>query len=356
MQPNPLRHLYRTSMTLQFFNSTILFFMTYKYTTLISCRNFFLFVAVLLVANGCATWKLTSTDAGKLAGKTYVVTGASSGFGKGVSLQLGAAKANVVLAARRVDLLDSVAAEIRSSGGQALVVKTDVSDSADIRNLAEMALEKFGKVDVWINNAGVASIGRFWDIPLEEHSRVIDVNMKGVFYGSYAAIKIFRRQGYGTLINLGSVESEVPVAYQSSYSASKAAVRSLGQVLHQELRLSGDKDINVVTIMPWAARTPFWQHLANHSGGTVTMLALDDPHKIVNAILRASLRPRRQLPVGWKAHAAVKTHRLFPYFTEWLSAQLAHKYQYKHGEPRSPSSGNLFSPATEGSGIYQDRK
>jgi hypothetical protein len=85
------------------------------------------------------------------------------------------------------------------------------------------------------------------------------------------------------------------------------------------------------------------------------MLALDDPKKIVNAILRSSLRPRRQLPVGWKAHAAIKTHRLFPYFTEWLSAQLAHKYQYKNGPPQPSSSGNLFNPVREGRGVYREK-
>lgn len=316
---------------------------------------YLLFAYTILMISSCATSQLSKSQANNIAGKTYVITGASSGFGKGVALRLGECGANVVLAARRVDLLDSIAVQIKKSGGRAIVVRTDVSDTADIYRLANAAVTRFGKVDVWINNAGVASIGRFWDIPLNEHERVIDVNVKGVFYGCYVALKIFRQQGHGTLINLGSVESEVPVAYQSSYSASKAAVRSLGEVLHQELRLSGDKNIRVVTIMPWAARTPFWQHLANHSGGTVTMLALDDPKKIINAILHASLRPRRQLPVGWKAHAAIKTHRLFPYFTEWLSAQLAHKYQYKNGEPQPPSSGNLFSPVEEGSGIYQNK-
>jgi short-subunit dehydrogenase len=316
---------------------------------------YLILVWTTLMTGGCVTSQLSQSRVNKIAGKTYVITGASSGFGQGVALRLGKAGANVVLAARRESLLDSIADQIKNSGGHAIVVKTDVSDTADISRLANAAITRFGKVDVWINNAGVASIGRFWDIPLAEHERVIDVNVKGVFYGSYAALKIFRDQGYGTLINLGSVESEVPVAYQSSYSASKAAVRSLGEVLHQELRLSGDKDIHVVTIMPWAARTPFWQHLANHSGGTVTMLALDDPEKIVNAILRSSLRPRRQVPVGWKAHAAIKTHRLFPYFTEWLSAQLAHKYQYKNGPPRPPSSGNLFNPVREGRGVYREK-
>jgi len=91
---------------------------------------------------------------------------------------------------------------------------------------------------VWINNAGVGAIGPFWEIPLEEHSRLIDVNLKGVIYGSYEAIRLFRTQRYSTLINTGSIESEVPLAYHASYAASKAAVRSPGETLYQELHLS----------------------------------------------------------------------------------------------------------------------
>jgi short-subunit dehydrogenase len=316
-----------------------------------------LYIAILCcLSTGCATSRLSRKNQEKLSGKTFVITGASSGFGKGVALQLGKYHSNVVLAARRTELLEEVATAIRTAGGSALVVTTDVSKPEDILHLCDTAVKHFGKVDVWVNNAGVASIGRFWDIPMEEHERVIDVNLKGVFYGSYSAIKLFRSQGYGTLINMGSVESEVPVAYQSSYSATKAGVRSLGEVLHQELRLSGDKNIRVVTIMPWAANTPFWQHLANHSGGTVSMLAMDKPDKIVNAILYASLHRRRELPVGWKAHTAVGAHRLFPHFMEWASAQIAHKYQYMAPPPQPPSSGNLFKPMQEGSGIEQNKQ
>jgi short-subunit dehydrogenase len=311
---------------------------------------------VYCLSAGCATSRLSKSNQEKLSGKTFVITGASSGFGKGVALQLGKYHANVVLAARRIELLEEVATAIRSTGGAALVVPTDVSKPEDIRHLSDTATKHFGKVDVWINNAGVASIGRFWDIPIEEHDRVIDVNLKGVFYGSYSAIKLFRDQGFGTLINLGSVESEIPIAYQTSYSATKAAVRSFGEALHQELRLSGDKNIRVVTIMPWAANTPFWQHLANHSGGTVSMLAMDDPQKIVNAILYASLHRRRELPVGWKAQVAVGTHRLFPHFMEWASAQLAHKYQYMAPPLQPPSSGNLFRPMQAGRGVEQDKQ
>jgi short-subunit dehydrogenase len=299
----------------------------------------------------CATARLSKSGQRKIEGKTFVVVGASSGFGRGVAVQLGHYHANVVLAARRTELLEEVAAEVKAAGGTPLVVTMDISKPEDVQRLADTTVKQFGHVDVWINNAGIGAIGQFWNIPLEEHSRLIDINLKGVIYGSYTAIRLFRAQGHGTLINTGSVDSEVPLAYQSSYSASKAGVRSLGEVLHQELRLSGDKNIRVVTIMPWAADTPWWRHASNHSGGTPRMAAIDGPEKIVNATIYASLHRRRELPVGWKARTSYHFHHMLPHFTEWVSANIAHRYQIKTAPPAPATSGSLFKPVEEGRGV-----
>ncbi|UYQ95807.1 SDR family NAD(P)-dependent oxidoreductase [Chitinophaga horti] len=306
-------------------------------------------VAVLL--GSCATANLSKSGQRKTAGKVFVVTGASSGFGRGVAEELGTYGASVVLVARRTELLKEIAARIDSAGGKALVVTADVSNEDDIQRVTDTAVAVFKKVDVWINNAGVGSIGRFWEIPLAEHSRLIDVNLKGVIYGSYAAIRLFRSQKFGTLINTGSIDSEVPLAYQSSYSASKAGVRSLGQAIHQELRLNNERYIRVVTIMPWAADTPWWRHAGNHSGGTPRMAAPDKPDKVVNAIIYASLHRRKELAVGWKARMSYHSHHMAPHFTEWLSANIAHKYQIKDAPPAPDTSGALFKPMEAGRGI-----
>lgn len=318
------------------------------YRTYLSHCLVFIFFAFL---TACATAKLSKSGQRKIKGKTFVVTGASSGFGRGVAVMLGKYQCNVVLAARRKEVLEEVAAEVRAAGGKALVVVTDVSKPEEVQQLAEAAVKEFGDVDVWINNAGVGTIGRFSEIPLEEHARVIDVNLKGVFYGSYAAMRLFRAQNYGTLINTGSVESEVPMAYQASYAASKAGVQSLGNILHQELRLEGKKHIRVVTIMPWAADTPFWQHAGNHTGGTPGMIAMDGPEKIVNAMIYASLHRRRELPVGGKARLSYKFHQVMPHMTERIAANLAHKYQMKQGPPKPETPGSLFTPTDSGTSI-----
>jgi short-subunit dehydrogenase len=299
------------------------------------------FLAIAFQLAGCAT--LRPGDQERIAGSTYVITGASSGLGRGVAVELGGRGANVVLAARRTELLEEVADKVRAAGGSPLVITTDVADPDAVQRLAEAALQRFGKIDVWINNAGVTALGRFWDIPLQDHMRLIDVNLKGVIYGSYAALRLFRSQGFGTLVNIGSVQSHVPSANQASYSASKAAVLSLGRALDEELRLSGIETIHVVTVLPWAVDTPVWDHAANYTGSTPRLPSMDDPHRVVESIIGASLRPRKEFAVGWKARGARFAHRLFPGFSERLAANI-YQSQIDQAPPATPHSGALHEP------------
>ncbi|MEZ3133180.1 SDR family NAD(P)-dependent oxidoreductase [Stutzerimonas kunmingensis] len=171
--------------------------------------------------------------------------------------QVAALQGDVVLAARRTDVLEELAAQIRMAGGTALVVTTDVSNPNEMQDLARAAIERFGRIDVWINNAAVGALGRFEDVPVEDHARIVDVNLKGMIYGSHAAMRQFRAQGFGTLVNVGSVESEIPLAYHASSAATKGGVINLGAAIAEEIRLSGSETINVATVMPWAVDTPF---------------------------------------------------------------------------------------------------
>ncbi|WP_345801995.1 SDR family NAD(P)-dependent oxidoreductase [Microbacterium sp. AZCO] len=171
-------------------------------------------------------------------GKTIVITGASSGFGRGAAERLGERGANVVAAARRGDVLDDVVASIAAKGGTAVAVAGDVSDPTAIARIAATAIDRFGAVDVWVNDVGVGALGLFWEVPVEDHARVLDVNLTGLLYGSHAAMRLFVAQGHGVLVNVGSLESDVPLAYQASYAASKAGVLSLGRTINEELRLA----------------------------------------------------------------------------------------------------------------------
>lgn len=280
--------------------------------------------------------------------KVVVIIGASSGFGKGVARKMSDEGALLVLAARRKPLLDELAAEC---GNRAIAVKCDISEPADVQAVAQTALQKFGHVDVWINDVGVGAIGKFEDIPIEDHARLVDVNLNGIIYGSHAAMKIFDKQQFGTLINLGSIDSEVPLAYQSSYAASKAAVRSLDSTLRQEIRLSHNKNIHVCTIMPWAVDTPWWGHAANYSGHRPQMAAMDAPNIVVDAIVKAAVHPKKEVHVGWKSKMSYLTHRVAPGFSERFSADIAQKYQIEKSPPRENTDGSLMTPMMTGTDV-----
>lgn len=291
-------------------------------------------------------------DDSRIDGRTFVVTGASSGLGRGVAHELGRRGGNLVLAARRVDVLHEVAREIEAAGGRALVVPTDVSDAVQVEQLVAAAVARFGRVDGWINAAGVGAIGRFEEIPLSDHARVIDINLKGAINGSHVAIALFKRQGLGVLVNVGSVEGKVPVPYHASYTASKHGVLGLGTALHQELRLAGLLGpIRVSTVMPWAVDTPYWVHSANYSGRRAQMVLLDPPRAVVDAIVRAAITPREQVAVGAKAKLACAGHRLAPRVGEHFAANVVHAAQMELAPPATNTAGNLYRPVVEGQGV-----
>lgn len=280
-----------------------------------------------------------------------MITGASSGFGRGAAIELGKRGANVVVAARRTNLLEEVVAEIKENGGEATAVTTDVSVQDDIQNLARIAIEQYGRMDVWVNNVGVGAIGYFWDIPLDVHARVTDVNLKGLIYGAHAALNQFIKQGGGTLVNIGSIDSEVPLALQNTYAATKAAVLSLSRSLNEELRLSGHgENISVATIMPWAVDTPWWTHAANYTGHAPRMAAMDDPSLVVEEIIKACTDPREEMPVGPKARASDISHHLFPDFVERMTATLS-KQESQKGMKAEHTTGTLFEPMQAGNTI-----
>src|SRR5690606_35427875 len=125
-------------------------------------------------------------------------------------------------------------------------------------------------------------------------------------------------------VNTGSIDSEVPLALQTTYAATKAGVLSLSRSLNKELELAGQSDaIRVATIMPWAVDTPWWTHAANYTGHQPRMAAMDDPQIVIIAIIRACIHPKEEIPVGPRARASDLSHHLFPDLTERLSAKVA---------------------------------
>jgi short-subunit dehydrogenase len=186
--------------------------------------------------------------------KVIVVTGASSGIGAELCKKLGAEGYSVVLAARNAGRLEQTAA---LSGKDALVVRADVTKRSDMERIKKEAIKKFGRIDVWVNNAG-QGIGRtFMELTESDLDEMISVNVKSVFFGSQIAADYFKAGGKGHIINVSSFLGRVPFAgFRSAYSASKAMVNSLTANLRMDLRRT-HPEIKVSLVMPGVVLTDF---------------------------------------------------------------------------------------------------
>jgi len=186
--------------------------------------------------------------------ETAVITGASSGVGKSLAIQLSDAGYRVVLAARSEDKLNAIAEEIQSKGGDSLVVPTDVSQPEQINNLKDRALE-YGDVSVVINNAGLGKFSKVEDVAIEDWDRQLDVNLRASFLVSQAFIPGMKQRLNGTLAFMNSVAGKKGYAHSAAYVASKYGMRGLADSLREELR---EDNIKVISIHPGAVDTPFW--------------------------------------------------------------------------------------------------
>ena len=171
-----------------------------------------------------------------IAGKVVVITGASSGLGEATARLLSARGASVVLGARRVERIDALAAELGRAGGQALAVQTDVTRAAEVQRLVDAAIDRFGRVDVIVNNAGLMPSSPLDRRKIEDWDRMIDVNIKGVLYGIAAVLPHMQARKAGHIVNVSSVAGHKVRAGTAVYSATKHAVRVLTEGLRQEVK------------------------------------------------------------------------------------------------------------------------
>lgn len=182
-----------------------------------------------------------------------VITGASSGIGEAAAAALAKRGAKVVLAARRTERLENVVKTIEQDGGTASFCKTDVTSRSDVYNLAQFAVDKYGRIDVWINNAGIMPLSFLDKRKVDEWERMVDVNIKGVLYGIAAAIPIMEEQKSGHIINVSSVAGHVVGLGSAVYSGTKFAVRAITEGLR--LELSRKSGIRTTIISPGSVET-----------------------------------------------------------------------------------------------------
>ncbi|GAA0948347.1 SDR family oxidoreductase [Pseudonocardia zijingensis] len=195
-------------------------------------------------------------------GKIVAVTGASSGIGEATARHLASLGAPVVLGARRTERLEKLVAEIEAAGGTATAARVDVTEPGDLQTLVDLAVERFGRLDVLVGNAGVTRIGPLAELDVAGWSAMVDVNLKGVLHGIAAALPVFRRQGSGHLVTVVSTSGLKIVPTQAVYAGTKNAVRTLLEALRQE---STDGTLRTTSISPGYVRTELIDH------------AVDDP-------------------------------------------------------------------------------
>jgi len=183
--------------------------------------------------------------------KVVVITGASSGIGEATALLLAECGAKVVLGARGPDRLEALAARIGAAGGEAAYARTDVKRREDVSNLVRLPVERYGKLDVLVNNAGIAPISLLDELRVDDWEEMIDVNIKGVLYGIAAALPVFRRQGFGHFVNIISTAGLQIIPTMAVYAATKNAVRTITETLRQE---AGDQ-LRVTGISPGFVQT-----------------------------------------------------------------------------------------------------
>ena len=277
--------------------------------------------------------------------KVVVITGASSGIGRGTALAFAARGDRVVLAARSTEKLADVVAECRTLGGAALAVPTDVSDEVAVQELVRRAVGEFGSIDAWVNAAAAWSYGRFEDTPPAVFRQIVETTLFGQIHAARAVVPQFRAQGYGVLVNVASLYGRLSSPYVSPYVTSKWGLLGFTEVLRQELRDA--PGIAVCTILPGAVDTPIYRHAANYVGREIRPLPpVTSPDRVVRAVVRVVDRPKAQVVVGQTQHLGVWAHFFAPRLYDRLVGPIVRLGALQR-TPIEAHEGNVFAPDPE---------
>ncbi|HXH31073.1 MAG TPA: SDR family oxidoreductase [Bacteriovoracaceae bacterium] len=273
---------------------------------------------------------------------TVVITGPTSGIGKAAALCFAKEGANVVLASRNEPVLQELANECIAFGGNAVALQTDVTDKESVKDLMKNALSYFGKIDVWINNAGVGAVGEFTQTPLEVHEQVIRTNLLGPLYGSYYVLQYFIEQQRGTIINTNSTGAYVGSPFSVGYSASKFGFRGLSEALRYEMKRY--PNIHICDIFAAFVDSPGMHHAANYMGKELKPAPpLVDPVTVAQTMVALAKKPKDMVRLGASDMAARFAHTLMPNFMGQIMGRLESSY-FKKAKKVPVTDGNLFTP------------
>lgn len=272
-----------------------------------------------------------------------VVTGASSGNGAAIARLFAQRGAILVLAARGREGLEKIESECKALGAVTLSVPTDTGQEEQVTELARKAVEAFGRIDTWVNCAAVLAFGRIEDVPAADLERVIRTNLFGYVCGTRAAIRQFRQQGHGVLINISSVLGTVGSPWTAVYSATKFGIRGLSESVRGEVR--GEPDIHVCTVLPAAMDTPIFRNAANFYGlQPRAPEPLYSPDRVAAAVVALARKPRRETVVGGFGYLPRLAHALFPSLAERGTTAYIATRQFEHDHRVPDTHGNVLEP------------
>ncbi|HEV7264348.1 MAG TPA: SDR family oxidoreductase [Falsiroseomonas sp.] len=277
-----------------------------------------------------------------LSRQAILITGASSGIGLATARMAAGRGAAVMLVARDESDLRQLAEEIRETGGRAEYHLADVADAAALEAAADKAEESFGRLDSWVNDAGVATFGAIEDTPVEDQRRLFETNYWGVVNGSLIAAQRLRARG-GAIVNLGSVLSDRAMIYQGTYSATKHAVKGFTDAFRMELEAAG-APISVTLIKPASIDTPYQDHakLETPIPGLKLPPPTYDPRLVARAILFACEHPRRDLYIGAGGAVISLAGALFPRLTDYAMEAVGKPVQTSQQPNRPEMRDNLY--------------
>ena len=279
--------------------------------------------------------------------QVVVITGASAGVGRALARRYARDGARIVLIARGRAGLDAARREVESLGGEALAVAADVADAGALERAARQAEERFGPIDIWINNAMAAVFSRAEEMTPDEFRRVTEVSYLGQVYGALAALRRMRQRNAGTIVFVGSALAYRGIPLQSAYSAAKHAVQGFMESLRSEL-LHDDSAIRVTMVQLPALNTPQFDWVKSrlqHKAQPVPPIY--QPEVAAEGIYFAAQAGRRELNVGISTSIAVTGNKLAPGLGDWYLARTGFASQQTGEAEDAGRAHNLWEPVDE---------
>lgn len=280
--------------------------------------------------------------------RRIVITGASSGIGAATAIAFARQGCQLVLGARGREGLEDIASQCRAAGGQAQIGIVDVTDAAAVRRFAADARDALGGIDLWFSDVGIGVVGKYLDVPIADHERVIEANLLGHMHDAHAVLPIFQQQGHGIWVNMISIGGFITSPYAAAYAASKFGLRGFSAALRGELR--DWPDIHVCDVYPTFVDTPAIYHAGNYTGARLRFPpgALT-PEKVADAVVKLARRPRDTTVLG-----APESALRLGEFANPVAASLMNRFMdawSKKAAPARPTTGTMYAPPAGPSGV-----